>query len=126
MSGFLTIRKPDETFEYTPAPTCAIDLRIVPDDVEKKLRKQATGKPKFHKGVMREPFDAHAYLALVFDYCIVSWRGVQHAGVELPCTLEYKLLLPEPVKIEIKRLCLEKEALGGDDDDVEVVDEKKS
>lgn len=136
---YIEITKPEETFSHvvtapdgTPSKT-VLTLRIVDDAVEKRLRRQATGKPVFERGQRHEPFDSHKFIASVLDYAITNWSGVRHQGQDLPCTLEFKLLLPEWLKTDVIRLCLAKEAgaaRGADADDAgdedEGGDEKKS
>lgn len=132
---YIEIVQPEETFDHvvalpdgTPSNT-VLSLRIVDDATEKRLRKAATGKPVFERGQRHEPFDSHKFIATVLDFAIVGWSGVRHQGRELPCTLEFKLLLPERVKTEVIRLCLAKEASdveAEDDDAAEPVDGKKS
>ncbi len=110
---FIEVQAPDTTFTHTPEGTqSTFELRIVPDDVEKEARKQATRK-EWDKGQRTESFDVHAFLARILDYAIVDWTGIKvrdaNGVSELPCTKANKLLLPEKVKSEINRLCLGKE-----------------
>jgi hypothetical protein len=104
------------TFTFRPkaadgTPMAAsFELQIIPDDVEKKARREATGKPTFERGVRIDNFDTHKFVNAMLDYAIVGWTGIRMRGVEVPCTAAHKLLLPEKWKQEINRLCLGKEA----------------
>ena len=110
MSGYIEIVRPEETFEFPVADKAALTLRVIDDGTEKSLRKAATGKPVFEHGQRHTPFDSHKFVSSMIDYAIVGWTGIRSGGADLPCTLEYKLLLPERIKSEVIRLALGKDA----------------
>ena len=117
MSGYVEIVDAGETFPFTPAPNTTFQLRVVPDDVEKKIRAKAT-KRDWDKGQRVMDFDTHQFAAQILDFSIVGWEGVkkvrlvngERTSEDLACTPANKLLLPEALKAEITRLCLGKEA----------------
>jgi hypothetical protein len=123
---FIEIVTPDQTFEHVitrdAAGTVAagLTLRVIDEERERAIRRANTGKARFERGQRFEPFDAAGFIADVIDYAITAWTGVRSQGRDLPCTREFKLLLPEAIKTDVIRLCLGKEA--GET----VADEKKS
>jgi hypothetical protein len=117
MGDYVEIVDAGETFDYTPAPNTTFKLRIVPDDVEKRLRKAATSH-EWDKGQRVQSFDGHKFAGEILAYAIISWSGVRKVRIvdgerkheDLERTKENILLLPESLKSDITRLCLGKEA----------------
>lgn len=118
--AFITIVETDEAFPWQPIDEesgkpyeSSFSLRIVPDDIDRDIRKKHT-RPSFEKKTRRmvDKLDDASYIADVIDYAIVGWTGIKAAttGAELPCTADMKGRLPEKWKAEILRLCSGKEA----------------
>ena len=94
-------------------------LREVPDEVEKAIRKRHTTVKMGRGGRRDETLDARAYGNDVIDYAIVGWDrlvGLSHdrdgraVKVDLSCTREHKIKLPDRIKADIMRMALSKEA----------------
>lgn len=118
--AFITIVDSDEAFPWQPvneesgqAYESSFELRIVPDEVDKEIRKRHT-RPTWEKKSRRmvDKLDDAAYIADVLDYAIVGWSHIKASttGQDLPCSTEMKARLPERWKAEVLRLCSGKEA----------------
>lgn len=83
-------------------------LRVVTSSLQRELRRKYT-KHEFVRGTRQENFDWAKFNDDCIDFAVVEWTEVKRKGVDIPCTRENKLLLPEMVKAEIIRLCLGKE-----------------
>ena len=69
---------------------------------------------------MDEIFDKYGFADDALDHCIISWSGVKGMQKDaasgslterdLPCDREFKLLLAEPIKGEIARMCFGRQA----------------
>jgi hypothetical protein len=112
---FLQIAKPDDVapWQYTDKSNGTVyeskfHLRIVPDEVQEELRKKHTRKTGVVRGVDQTELDWAGFSNDCLDYAITGWEQVQHKGVDLPCTKEYKVLLPEVIKTEISTMCMGK------------------
>lgn len=116
-SNFITIVEPEETVPWrwkNPDTGVVADtifhLRLVPDDLQKVWKEQVTTR-KWEHNRRTEDINWDPFTDECLDYAIVKWEGVRHPRTQqdLPCTREYKLLLPERIKAEIARLCVGKE-----------------
>lgn len=118
--AFITIVETDEAFAWQPTDEdsgkkydSVFSLRIVPDEVDKDIRKRHT-KQVWQKKTrsMVDKLDEPSYIADLIDYAIVGWSGMKAAstGAELPCSTEMKTRIPEKFKAEVLRLCSGKEA----------------
>ena len=93
-------------------------LRLVPDEVQKSLRKQ-TESVEWRRGQRVVTNDDARWADLCVSYAITGWKHLYSVTVRdgktvartlVPCEDKYKALLPEHVRIEIVRLCVGKEA----------------
>lgn len=84
------------------------NLRVVPEALKRSWDKKFTEVEITRRG-REEKLDTWAFIEQCLDYAIVSWENVQRQGVDLPCTREWKVRLPEVVKAAIIRLCVGKE-----------------
>lgn len=120
--AFVKILDDDVPFEWRPTDEetatqleSAFQLRVVPDEVDREIRKRHT-RPTWDKKQRRmvDKLDDALYVADVIDFAIVGWTNVQSArsGQALPCTSDLKARLPEKWKAEVLRLCSGKE--GGE------------
>lgn len=118
--AFITVVDTDGPFPWQPVDEesgkpyeSAFQLRIVPDEVDKEIRKRFT-RPVWEKKTRRmiDKLDEAAYIADLLDYAIVGWSNIKASstGRDLECTSEMKTRLPERWKSEIIRLCSGKEA----------------
>ena len=118
--AFITIVDTDDAFPWQPvdeesgkAYESSFELRIVPDDADKEIRKRHT-RPTWEKKSRRmvDKLDDAAYIADILDYAIVGWSHIKASttGQDVPCSTEMKARLPEKWKAEILRLCSGKEA----------------
>ena len=120
--SFIAIIPEDEVFDwsYTEPDTgrvyddTVLQLRQLPMKERRRLEKKHTTRKRI-RGTMQSDLDAEAFSADILDHCIVGWSGVclskrgkdgRRERVEIPCTRENKLLLPEQMKIEIGRICI--------------------
>lgn len=118
--AFITIVETDEAFAWQPTDEesgkkydSVFSLRIIPDDVDKDIRKRHT-KQVWQKKTrsMVDKLDEPSYIADLIDYAIVGWSGMKAAstGADLPCSTDMKGRIPEKFKAEVLRLCSGKEA----------------
>lgn len=115
MGNLIEIVRPEETHKWKfvdPSTKQQYDsefeLRVVGKELERSLRKKHT-RVEFNRHGRNEVVDTGEFVDDVIDYAIVNWSGVRHQGRELPCTKEFKIMLPEIVRAEVIRLCLGKE-----------------
>jgi hypothetical protein len=87
-------------------------VRVLDDETDLRPLRRKYNKTVFHHGQRSEEFDAFGFAADVIDLAIVGWKGIYRAGteIELPCERKFKLALPERIKIDVMRLCANKEA----------------
>lgn len=118
--AFITVVETDDAFPWQPTDDetgkkydSVFSLRIIPDEVDKEIRKRHT-RQTFQKKTrsMVDKLDDANYISDLIDYAIVGWSGLKAAttGADLPCTAEMKARLPEKFKADILRLCSGKEA----------------
>ncbi len=118
--AFITIVETDDAFPWQPTDEesgkkydSVFSLRIVPDEVDRDIRKRHT-HPTWQKKTrsMVDKLDDASYIADIIDYAIVGWSNIKAAGTgaDLPCTAAMKTRLPERWKSEVLRLCSGKEA----------------
>jgi hypothetical protein len=129
---YVQIVDPNETFTWRPTDErtgeelqTTFTLRIVPEEVQDRLRRQFTTPDTWKRG-RRIPGDLQLgkFTDACLDYAIVDWSqlyAVKRNGDgeiverrEVPCTSDAKRALPEWIRAEIVRLCVGKEA-GMDD-----------
>lgn len=117
VKNYVEIHTESDVFQWSPTgpdgePLPAVfDLRILPDDKEKKFRRDRT-KTGFEQHQRVVTLDVHEFLGDCLEYCVQGMRGVRAKGtaIDLPLTRKTLLLLPEAWKSEINRLCVSKEA----------------
>ena len=136
MSFIRILTNEQETFDwvYTDPdtgkkfPDTKFKLRMLQPSETRRLQRDHTTYRRRRGGGREEVFDDRGYVDDALDLCIVSWEGVQGSERDkdgnfvdkvLPCERKYKLMLPEPLKIEIGRVCFNRDAdaLFDDDDD---------
>jgi hypothetical protein len=88
---------PGVWFPYKDSDTASICLRVCAGDDIKAIRKQTTKTKVEYKNNQRftyEDTNDELYRELLWDFCIVDWKGFANkSGIEIPCTKENKLLL---------------------------------
>jgi hypothetical protein len=117
VQNYVEIHTEADTFPWSPKNVngdplpCEFELRILPDEQEKKFRRANT-KTGFEQHQRVTNFDVHGFLGDCLEYCVVSMKGVRAKGgiADLERTKKNLLLLPEAWKSEINRLCVGKEA----------------
>lgn len=110
MAGqFIEIVEEEDIVTFKPEGTdTQFKLRIVPDSLKRQWEKDHTAKKWTRRG-REEEFNWGPFADQCLQYSIVSWSGVRRRGVEVPCSSETKLKLPESIKAEIIRLAVGKE-----------------
>lgn len=115
---FLQIVKANrpEPWQYTdPQSGVTFDtvfhLQVLSDDDIAEIDKANTSREKIN-GMYQEKIDWEQVQRDRLCKAITGWDHLQIKGEDQPCTDELKLLLPEPIKLEILRLCIGKQ-LGG-------------
>jgi hypothetical protein len=115
MGQMIEIVQPDDVRDYQfvdPDTKVKYDsvfqIRVVPNDEQKKMRKRATTFENTRRG-REERFDWQSFVEECLDYAITGWKKVQMKGQDLPCERQYKSMLPEIVRAEIVRLCVGRE-----------------
>lgn len=119
------VADPQTTFTYRPRDPdtnqpmdTELELRLVPEDVQKQLRKQFESV-EWRRGQRIVTVDEGRWAERCVQYAIVGWKdlysvtvkdGAVVARTAVPCEDRYKALLPEHVKVEVVRLCVAREA----------------
>jgi hypothetical protein len=123
---FINIVEEDDVFDWQYSDpengekfATVFQLRTVPEDTQKAIRKRYT-KRGMRRGQPTEEMDNGRIAESLIDYAVVDWRDLMGRSpdpdnpgrtVETPvdCTTYSKGRLPEPIKIEVIRLCVGRE-----------------
>lgn len=114
-SGYIEFIDNDVTFEHRWSDKASLTLRVVPDDVEAQFRKD-NREVKWKHGQQSIEIDSNGFIADCLDYAIRGWTGVRRRdpntgeSIEVACTRENKVKLPEAVQSDVVRLCVAREA----------------
>lgn len=79
-----------------PKEKGGITVRSLTDSKHREILKQTTSVDTEYidgKPVEKKVFDEDKYNELMYDYCIVSWTGLEDDGKPVPCTAKIKMKL---------------------------------